>query len=133
MRNACEDRMSGDLLDSNLSTVIAKRGSDQPKDIVASYDAHCGFNLATAFIPSNLEAWVKVEAFWRVTIMELDDGLDYGDTIRSVPSALLFLLCTSYMIDGQWNEGANEMSSDYPASVGERGGDTRGYIATHIY
>ena len=69
--------MSGDLLDSNLSTVIAKRGSDQPKDIVASYDAHRGFNLATAFIPSNLEAWVKVEAFWRVTIMELDDGLDY--------------------------------------------------------
>jgi len=62
-------------MDSNLSTVIAKRGSDQRKDIVASYDAHCGFNLAITFIPSNLEAWVKVEAFWRV--MELDDGLDY--------------------------------------------------------
>ena len=29
----------GDLLDINLSTVIAKRGSDQRKDIVASYDA----------------------------------------------------------------------------------------------
>jgi len=93
--------MSGDLLDSNLSTVIAKRGSDQPKDIVASYDAHCGFNLATTFILSNLEAWIKVVAFWGVVTMELEIGPDYGDTIGSVPSALLFLLCMSYMIDGQ--------------------------------
>jgi len=80
--------------------VIAKQGSNQRKDIVASYDAHCGFNLATTFILSNLEAWVKVLAFWGVANMELEIGLDYGDTIGSVPSALLFLLCTSHMIDG---------------------------------
>jgi len=35
------------------------------------------------------------------------------------------------MIDGQWNEGANEMSSDDPASVGERG-DTGIYCDTYL-
>jgi len=86
----------------------------------------CGFNLATAFILSNLEAWIKVVAFWGVATMEFEIGPDYGDTIGSVPSALLFLLCMSYMIDGQYNEGANEMSSDDTAS--HHRGDTLQHI-----